>query len=90
MKRQFLGVQDGVWAWQQLGRRRVSRLPRASGSTMLQGCPWAGPDSPEGQAPPCSGDAPGQVLRLPDSADSAPSPATPTMYNCCKDSQESS
>lgn len=46
MKRQFLGVQDGVWAWQQLGRRRVSRLPRASGSTVLQGCPWAGPQTP--------------------------------------------
>ena len=150
MKRQFLGVQEGVWAWQQLRRRKVSRLPRGSGSTEPWGvplgagpdspegqarpspgvCPWgqvlrlprgpgstepwgvplgAGPqtpqrarlhralgcapggkssDSPEGQAPP--GGAPGQVSRLPDSADSAPSPATLTTYNCCKDPQEPS
>ena len=77
MKRQFLGVQEGVWAWQQLRRRRVSRLPRGPGSTEPWGVPLgAGPDSPEGQAPP--GGAPGQVSRLPDSAASAPSPATPT------------
>ena len=67
MKRQFLGVQEGVWAWQQLRRRRVSRLPRGSGSTEPRGVPLgAGPDSPEGQAPPCPGVCPwGQVLRLP-------------------------
>ena len=64
MKRQFLGVQEGVWAWQQLRRRRVSRLPRGSGSTEPRGVPLgAGPDSPEGQAPPCPGVCPwGQVL----------------------------
>ena len=40
MKRQVLGVQEGVWAWQQLGRRRrVSRLPSGSGSTMPRGRP---------------------------------------------------
>ena len=40
MKRQVLGVQERVWAWQQLGRgRRVSRLPGGSGPTVPRGRP---------------------------------------------------
>lgn len=38
VKRQFLGVQEGVWAWQQLGRRR-REAPRGSGPTVPRAVP---------------------------------------------------
>lgn len=75
MKRQVLGVQEGVWAWQQLGRRRrVSRLPRGSGSTMPRGRPRGRvPRLPGGSGSTMPRGHPwGRVPRLPDSADSAP------------------
>ena len=48
MKRQFLGVQEGVWAWQQLGRRRrESRGPERVRPHRAPGCAQgAGPQAP--------------------------------------------
>lgn len=47
MKRQFLGVQEGVWAWQQLGRRRrESRVPERVRPHCAPGCAQgAGPQA---------------------------------------------